>query len=100
MEGVMKKKVILSLLSIWMVLLLASCHVRHPSDIRPGMTKEDVVRVWGGTYYPTQQIRDGKQVEVWEYQFSNTGAVCRIVFYQDRVTTTQCWGKVFRPWWY
>jgi hypothetical protein len=96
----MRKKVIFSLLSVWMVLLLASCHVRHPSDIRPGMTKEDVIRAWGGTYLPTQQIREGKQVEVWEYRFANTGAVCRIVFYQDRVTTTECWRGVFRPWWY
>ena len=96
----MRNKVIFSFLSVWVVLLLASCHVRHPSDIRPGMTKEDVIRAWGETYYPTQQIRNGKQVDVWEYQFANTGAVCRIVFYQDRVTTTQCWGKIFRPWWY
>ena len=96
----MKKKVILGFLSVWTVLLLVSCHVRHPYDIRPGMTKEDVIRAWGGTYLPSQQIRDGKQVEVWEYRFANTGAVCRVVFYQDRVTTTQCWGRIFRPWWY
>jgi len=100
MEDVMRKRVILSLLSVGMILFLASCHARHPSDIRPGMTKEDVIRAWGGTYYPTQQIRDGKQVEVWEYHFANTGAVCRTVFYEDRVTTTQCWEKIFRPWWF
>jgi hypothetical protein len=96
----MKDKVIIALLLVWMALFLASCHVRQPSEIRPGMTKEEVVRAWGGTYYPTQQIREGKQVEVWEYRFANTGAVCRIVFYQDRVTTTECWRGVFRPWWY
>ena len=96
----MRKKVIFSFLSVWMVLLLASCHVRHPSDIRLGMTKEDVIRAWGGTYFPTHQIREGKPVEVWEYQFTNTGAVCRIVFYQDRVTTTESWRRPHRPWWY
>ena len=96
----MSKKISLTFLSVWVVLFLASCHVRRPYDIRPGMTKEDVVKAWGGTYLPTQQIREGKQVEVWEYRFANTGAVCRITFYQDRVTTTQCWGKVFPPWWY
>jgi len=76
----MRKKVIFTLLSVWMVLVLASCHVRHPYDIRPGMTKEDVLRTWGGTYLPSQQVREGKQVEVWEYRFANTGALCRIVF--------------------
>jgi len=100
MEDGIRKKVIFALLLMAMIFLLASCHVRRPADIRPGITKEDVIRVWGGTYYPTQQIREGKQVEVWEYQFSNSGAVCRVFSYQDRVTTTECWGRMFRPWWY
>jgi hypothetical protein len=96
----MRKKVIFTLLLVCLAFILASCHVRYPSDIRPGMTKEDVTRAWGGTYLITHQMREGKQVEVWDYHFANTGAVCRIVFYQDKVTTTQCWRRAPRPWWY
>jgi hypothetical protein len=96
----MRKKVVFTLLLVWMALFLASCHVRHPSDIRPGMTREDVIRAWGETYLITHQMREGKQLEVWEYHFANTGAVCRIVFYQDRVTTTECRRRPPRPWWY
>jgi hypothetical protein len=87
MEDGVRKKVIFPLLFMGMILFLASCHVRRPYDIRPGMIKEDVIRAWGGAYLPTQQIREGKQVEGWEYRFVNTGAVWRIVFYQDRVST-------------
>ena len=81
----MRKRVIFALLFMGMILLLASCHVRRPYDVRPGMTKENVARAWGGAYLPTQQIREGRRVEVWEYRFVNTGAVRRIVFHQDMV---------------
>ncbi len=96
----MEKRVILTLLLVWMTFFLTSCHARYPSDIKPGMTKEDVRRVWGGTYLITHQIREGREVEIWDYRFANTGAICRIVFYQDRVTTTQCWHRAPGPWWY
>jgi hypothetical protein len=96
----MRRRVLLILLFAFVTLSSYSCHVRYPSDIRPGMTKEDVIRAWGGTYLITHQIRQGKQVEVWEYHFANTGSVCRIVFYEDRVTTTECWQSPPQPWWY
>jgi hypothetical protein len=96
----MRRGVLLLLLFAFMTLFLLSCHVRHPSDIRPGMMKGDVIRAWGETYLITHPIRQGKQIEVWEYHFANTGSVCRIVFHEDRVTTTQCWRRPPRAWWY
>ena len=96
----MRKQLILTLVFVWVTLFLVSCHVRYPSDIRPGMTKEDVIRVWGRRYLITYQMRDGKQVEVWDYHFETTGTVCRIVFHEDKVTNTQCWRRPLWPWWY
>lgn len=96
----MRKQLIFTLVFVWVTLFLISCHVRYPSDIRPGMTMEDVIRVWGRTYLITHQIREGKQVEVWDYHFGTTGSVCRIVFHEDKVINTQCWRRQPWAWWY
>ena len=96
----MRKQLILTLVFVWVSLFLVSCHVRYPSDIKPGMTTADVITVWGRTYLITHEAHGGKQVEVWEYHFSTTGTACRITFYEDKVTNTQCWRRQPSPLWY
>ncbi len=72
------------------ILVFSSCHPRHASDIRPGMTKDDVVSVWGKTDLVTYNTVNGKTVETWEYHFATTNSICWITFEQDRVTNTRC----------
>jgi hypothetical protein len=73
-----------------LALLLSSCHPRHASDIKPNMTKEDVVALWGGTPLVTHKTVNGKVVETWEYHFSTTDSICLVTFSQDRVVGTEC----------
>lgn len=96
----MRKQLILTLVFVWVTLFLTSCHFRYPSDIKPGITTADVITVWGRTYLITHQTREGKQVEVWDYHFGATGTACRITFYEDKVTNTQCWDRQPWAWWY
>lgn len=73
-----------------LILILSSCHPRRVSDIRPNMTKEEVVSHWGSTPLVTHKTADGKAVETWEYHFTNTDSVCWVTFSQDRVVRTEC----------
>jgi hypothetical protein len=50
--------------------VFSSCHPRHVSDIKPNMTKEEVVSLWGKTDLITFKTADGKTFETWEYHFS------------------------------
>ena len=68
----------------------SSCHTRHVTDIKPNMTKQEVVSVWGKTDLITHRTDNGKPVEIWEYHFAGTDSICLITFSQDRVATTQC----------
>jgi uncharacterized protein (DUF1330 family) len=83
----MRRQLIFILVLIWAALVLASCHPRHASDIRPGMTKEDVVRTWGAKYL----IREGKPYETWEYHFATSESICIVTFHEDRVVRANCW---------
>jgi len=71
-------------------LVFSSCHPRHVSDIKPDMTKGDVVSLWGTTDLITFKTVHGTTVETWEYHFSNTNSLCWVTFSQDRVVATQC----------
>ena len=80
---------------IWLVLfvglVLSSCHPRHVSDVRLGMTKEDVISLWGPTALITHRTVRGTTYETWEYHFATSGSVCWVTFIQDRVAApTQC----------
>ncbi len=87
----MKKKRISSLVLFTVLsFFLLSCHVRHASDIRPNMTKEDVVSLWGTTDLITYKTVNGKTIETWEYHFAASNSVCSITFVEDRVTNTGC----------
>jgi len=73
-----------------LIFVFSSCHPRHVSDIRPNMTKEEVVSLWGKTSLITYRTVNGKTLETWEYHFANTNSLCWVTFSQDRVVATQC----------
>ncbi len=73
-----------------LILISSSCHPRHVSDIKPNMTKEEVISLWGKTDLITYKTVGGKTVETWEYHFSTTDSVCLVTFSQDRVVRTEC----------
>jgi hypothetical protein len=85
-----RKRVICLFLFVVLILIFSSCHPRHVSDIKPNMTKEEVVSFWGKTDLITHKTVDGKTVETWEYHFFNTDSICWVTFSQDRVEATQC----------
>jgi len=85
-----KKRIGYVFLFIVLILVFSSCHPRHASDIRPNMTKEEVVSLWGKTDLITHNTVDGKTVETWEYHFATSDSIYWITFAQDRVTNTRC----------
>jgi hypothetical protein len=85
-----KKKIIYLCLFAVLILIFTSCHPRHVSDIKPTMTKEEVVSLWGPTNLITQKTTNERTFEIWEYHFASSGSICSVTFFQDRVTTTEC----------
>jgi hypothetical protein len=85
-----RKRIIYLFLFGALILVFSSCHPRHVSDIRPNMTKEEVISFWGGTDLITHKTVEGKPIEIWEYHFSNSGSVCWVTFSQDKVVSTEC----------
>jgi hypothetical protein len=85
-----RKRVICLFLFASLILVFSSCHPRHVSDIRPNMTKEEVVSSWGRTDLISHRTVDGRTIETWEYHFLNSGSVCWVAFSKDRVVSTEC----------
>jgi hypothetical protein len=85
-----RKRIVCLFLFAVLILVFSSCHPRHVSDIKPNMTKEEVVSLWGRTDLINFRTVNGKAVETWEYHFSNTDSICWVTFSQDRVTATEC----------
>lgn len=85
-----KKKIICLFLFVVSVFVFSSCHPRRISDIRPAMTKEEVVSLWGPTNLITHETINGTALEIWEYHFTTSGSICWITFDQDRVASTGC----------
>jgi len=85
-----RKRIVCLFLFPVLILVFSSCHPRHVSDIKPNMTKEEVVSLWGRTDLISFRTVNGKAVETWEYHFSNTNSICLVTFSQDRVVATQC----------
>ena len=85
-----RKRIISLFLFVVIFLAFSSCHPRHVSDIRPNMTKKEVVSLWGRTDLITYRTVNGRTIETWEYHFLNSGSDCWITFSQDRVAATQC----------
>jgi hypothetical protein len=85
-----RKRIIYLFLLGALTLVFSSCYPRHVSDIKPNMTKEEVVSLWGKTDLITHRTLNGKTVETWEYHFLNSDSICSVTFSQDRVVSTQC----------
>ena len=83
-------KIICLLLFVGLILVFSACHPRHVSNIKPAMTKEEVISSWGRTNLITYKTTNGTTHETWEYHFSNTDSVCWVTFSQDRVVSTEC----------
>ena len=85
-----KKKIVCVILFVFLSLVFCSCHSRNISDIKPAMTKENVISLWGPTNLITHKDADGFTLEIWEYHFTSSNAICSIIFVQDRVVRTEC----------
>jgi hypothetical protein len=91
-EQEMKKKKIIDLfLFVLLIVVVSACHSRSISDIKPAMTKEQVISLWGPTNLITQKNVNGLgTLEIWEYHFASSDTICSVIFVQDRVTRTEC----------
>jgi hypothetical protein len=85
-----RKRIICLSLFVVLILIFSSCHPRYVSDIKPDMTKEEVVSLWGKTDLITYRNVNGRSLETWEYYFSNSDSICWVTFCQDRVVATEC----------
>jgi len=85
-----RKRIVFLFLFVVLILFFYGCHPRRVSDIKPNMTKEEVVSLWGKTPLIAHQTVDGKPIETWEYHFANSRSICWITFSENRVETTQC----------
>ena len=85
-----KRKVVCLFLFVVLILVSSSCHSRNISDIKPAMTKEKVVSLWGPTNLITYKNANGFTLEIWEYHFTSSDSICRVIFVQDRVARTEC----------
>ncbi len=98
-EEMERRRIIYLLPLVALILVFSSCHPRHVSDIKPNMTKEEVVAFWGKTDLVTHKTVNGKTLETWEYHFSHTDSICLVTFSQDRVVSMQC-RRQPRPYYY
>ncbi len=73
-----------------LILVFSSCHPRHVSDVKPNMTKEEVVSLWGKPGLITYKIVNGRSIETWEYYFSKSDSICWVDFFQDTVVASEC----------
>jgi hypothetical protein len=86
-----KKKIICLLLFVVLILVSFSCHSRSISDVKPAMTKEKVISLWGPTNLITHKDVNGLgTLEIWEYHFASSDTICSVIFVQDRVARTEC----------
>ena len=93
-----RKRIICLFPFVVLILVFSSCHPRHVSDIKPAMTKEEVVSLWGRTALITYKATDGTTLETWEYHFGSSGSICRItgrsqgqVLYFDILKSSMLW---------
>ena len=86
-----KKKIICLFLFVVLILVSSACHARKITDIKPAMTKEQVISLWGSTSLISHQNVEGLgRLEVWEYHFESSDTICSVIFVQDRVARTEC----------
>ena len=86
-----KKKIVCLFLFAVLVLVLSSCYTRSISDIKPAMTKDQVISLWGSTELITRKNVDGLgTLEIWEYHFEASDTICTVIFVHDKVNRTEC----------
>ena len=86
-----KKKIICLFLFVVLILVFSSCHSRNISDIKPAMTKEKVISLWGPTNLISHKNVNGLgTLEIWEYHFESSDTICSVTFVQDREARTEC----------
>ncbi len=86
-----KKKIICLLLFVFLILVSSSCQTRNISDIKPAMTKEKVISLWGPTELISHKNVEGLgDLEIWEYHFESSDTICSVIFVQNRVARTEC----------
>ena len=85
-----EKKIICLFLFVVLILVSSSCHTRSITDIKPAMTKEKVISLWGPTNLITHKNADGMKLEIWEYHFEASDTICSVIFVQERVARTEC----------
>jgi|APFre7841882590_1041340.scaffolds.fasta_scaffold21887_3 hypothetical protein len=96
-----RKRIICLFLFIVLILVFSACRPRYVSDIKPAMTKEEVVSLWGRTNLITYKTVNGTTLETWEYYFATSGSVCWMTFIQDRVAAIpQCDRPPVGGWYY
>jgi hypothetical protein len=85
-----RKRIICLSLFVVLIFIFSSCHPRYVSDIKPNMTKDEVVSLWGKADLVTYKNVNERSVETWEYYFSNPDSICRVNFFQDKVVSAEC----------
>jgi len=86
-----KKKIVCLFLFVVLIVVFSSCHSRSITDIKPAMTKEKVISLWGSTNLISQKNVEGLgAVEIWEYHFESSDTICSVIFVQNRVARTEC----------
>jgi hypothetical protein len=86
-----KKKIVCLFLLVFLVLIFSSCHTRSMTDIKPAMTKEQVISLWGTTNLISHKNVEGLgDLEIWEYHFESSDTICSVIFVQNRVARTEC----------
>ena len=86
-----KKKIVCVIPFVFLSLVFCSCHSRNISDIKPAMTKEKVISLWGPTELISRKNVEGLgPLEIWEYHFESSDTICSVIFVQDKVARTEC----------
>jgi hypothetical protein len=86
-----KKKIVCLFLLVLVVLVFSSCHSRSMTDVKPAMTKEKVIALWGTTNLMSHKNVEGLgDVEIWKYHFASSDTICSVIFVQNRVARTEC----------
>jgi hypothetical protein len=86
-----KKRIFFLFLFVVLIFVFSSCHTRSITDIKPAMTKEKVISLWGPTNLISHKNVEGLgDLEIWEYHFESSDTICSVIFVQNRVARTEC----------
>jgi hypothetical protein len=87
----MDKKIVCLFVLLLLIPVFSSCHSRSMTDIKPAMTKEKVISLWGTTNLISHKNVEGLgDLEIWDYHFESSDTICSVIFVQNRVARTEC----------